>query len=464
MNFSLDDTITAIATPPGEGGIGIVRLSGPDALSILQHIFTTRPKSISSRPVQNLKSLIPARLTHGYIVEPDSGTIVDEVMAVYLPAPHTYTREDVAEIHGHGGPVPLRRILELTLRHGARLAGPGEFTFRAFMHGRLDLAQAEAVADIVRAKTEAGLRVAIDQLGGRLSEPVRRARRVLIDILAYLEASLDFTADEVPPQPLTPRLQAVTGTIQQLLAEADRGIILRQGIRVAIVGRPNVGKSSLLNALLRTDRAIVTPIPGTTRDTLEEALNLGGVVFILVDTAGITEGRDAVEKLGIERSRAALARADLVLLVLDRSQPLTPADWEIAALAGNRPLLVVLNKSDLPQQLNGARPAPAAPGVQVSALTGLGLDELEKALLNLALGNSSMISDVPLVTQPRHKAALQRALEHLQAAIQAEAARLTPDLIAIEITAAANALGEITGETVGEEVLEAIFAQFCVGK
>ncbi len=460
MNLSLDDTIAAIATPPGEGGIGIVRLSGPDALSILQQIFSINPKSQTSNP----KSLFPRRFTYGCVVDPETGQTVDEVMAVYMPAPRTYTREDVVEIHGHGGPAPLRLILELALRYGARLAGPGEFTLRAFLRGRLDLAQAEAVVDIVRARTEAGLRVAVDQLGGRLSQAVRDARRLLIEVLAYLEASLDFSDEEVPPQPLAPRLQPAAEAIQNLLAEADRGIILRQGVRVAIVGRPNVGKSSLLNALLRTDRAIVTPIPGTTRDTLEEAVNLGGVAFVLVDTAGIAASDDMVERLGIERSRAALARADLVLLVLDGSQALTPADWEIAALVGERRAIMVINKLDLPQLLDGAWPLPGAPCVQLSALTGQGLDELETALLDRVLGGDLAIPDAPLVTQPRHKAALHRALEHIQSALRAETAGLTSDLIAIDVTSAANALGEITGETAGEDVLEAIFSQFCVGK
>lgn len=459
MNFSLDDTIVAVATPPGEGGIGIVRLSGPDALSILQRLFTARSQSPIRKP-----QFTPGRLTYGYVVDPATGQPVDEVLAVYMPAPRTYTRQDVAEIHGHGGPMPLRRILELTLRHGARLAGPGEFTFRAFVHGRLDLTQAEAVVDVVRARTEAGLRVALDQLDGRLSEATRAARRLLIDVLAHLEASIDFSEDEVPPQPVAPRLDQAAQAIRELLARADQGIILRQGVRVAIVGRPNVGKSSLLNALLRTDRAIVTPVPGTTRDTLEEAVNLGGVAFILIDTAGIATSDNIVEQLGIERSREALRRADLVLLVVDGSQELTPADLELAAQVGARPAIVVINKLDLPQRLNGAQPLPDAPCVQISALTGKGLDRLEKVLLDRVLGGTLAVPEAPLVTQPRHKAALHHALEHIQAAIRAEANRLTADLIAIDVTAAANALGEITGETASEDVLEAIFSQFCVGK
>ncbi|HSJ53586.1 MAG TPA: tRNA uridine-5-carboxymethylaminomethyl(34) synthesis GTPase MnmE, partial [Anaerolineae bacterium] len=333
--LSLDDTIAAIATPLGEGGIGIVRLSGPDAAAILDRLFVPASPSHGGR-------LQPRTLHYGHVVDPATGQVVDEVLAAHLPAPATYTRQDVVEIDGHGGIVALRRVLGLCLRHGARLAEAGEFTARAFLNGRLDLAQAEAVLDVVQARTEVSLAAAVDQLGGRLSNRLQPLREKLLHSLAYLEASLDFDQDEIPEQQIGPDLEDVAAELTRLLNEAERGILYRHGVRAAIVGRPNVGKSSLLNRLLRASRAIVTDIPGTTRDTLEETLNLEGIPVVLVDTAGISaETEDPIERLGIERSRAALAAADLALLVVDASEPLTPADRAIAALALAKPAILV---------------------------------------------------------------------------------------------------------------------------
>jgi tRNA modification GTPase len=498
--LSLDDTIAAISTPLGEGGIGIVRLSGPDARSILESVF-----------VRTSAPLPPRRLTYGHVVDPTDGSLVDECLVAYLPAPRTYTRQDMAEIQAHGGPVPLRRILELCLRQGARLASPGEFTVRAFLNGRIDLAQAEAVLDVVRARTEAGLRVAVEQLGGRLSGEVRTVRRALLDVLAYLEASIDFGEAEVPPRDVGPALDQAARQLETLLAGADQGIVLRQGVRVAIVGRPNVGKSSLLNALLRVNRAIVTPIPGTTRDTLEETINLGGVPFVLIDTAGIDQTDDLVERLGVERSRKALTQADLALVVVDGSQPLEAGDLEIAAAVNGRPAILVVNKIDLvtpvagsrlrpftafragseaqPEglQVAGSEPSNLEPStfqpstachlvtlspchlvtlssVAVSALTGQGLAELEQAMVELALGGQVVPGQAPLVSHPRHKAALGRALDAVRAAAVTHRQGLPADFVAIDLTAAVEALGEITGETASEDLLDAIFSQFCVGK
>jgi tRNA modification GTPase len=455
--FSLDDTIAAIATPLGEGGIGIVKMSGPEAGSILRQLFV---------PAARVVRLEPRRLTFGHVRDPQTNEVVDEVLAVTMPAPHSYTRQDVAEIQAHGGIVPLRRILGLTLAAGARLAEPGEMTLRAFVNGRLDLAQAEAVLDVVQARTEAALRVATEQLGGRLSARVRAVRARLVDVLAYLEASIDFVEDEIPPQEVTVPLQAVAEALEAILATADRGLIYRQGIRAAIVGRPNVGKSSLLNALLRGDRAIVTPIPGTTRDTLEETVNVQGVPLVLVDTAGIrAEAHDEVERIGVERSRAALARADLTLWVVDGSQPLTDADRDLAALIGDKPALAVVNKCDLPPAGEpGKSLLPAARRLSVSALTGQGIEALEEAIVELVLGGKVTTADTPLVSNPRHQASLGRALEHVRAAKQAQQDGVSPDLVAIDVREAVDALGEITGETASEDLLEAIFSQFCIGK
>jgi len=457
--YSLDDTIAAISTPVGEGGIGIVRLSGPDARRISQSIFRRGKKRSEAH------NLRPRQLAYGHIVDPESDQVLDEVLVAYMPAPWTYTRQDVVEVNCHGGIVPLRRVLELCLRHGARLASPGEFTLRAFLNGRIDLAQAEAVLDVVRARTAASLRVAVDQLDGRLSNEVRQVRARMVDVLSWLEASVDFAEDEIPPRDIVPDLEEVQKRLERLLATADQGIVYRQGVRTAIVGRPNVGKSSLLNALLRTSRAIVTPIPGTTRDTLEETLNLQGVPLILVDTAGITaDAEDVVERLGIERSQAALAQADLALVVVDGSEPLAAADHDIAVLLGNRPGLLVINKCDLPVVVDVNGFLPGLTRVHISALTGEGLEALESAIVETVFAGQVLASDALLVSNPRHKDVLQRAYDHVVAARQTNVQGLPADFVAVDLAGAINALGEITGETLHEDLLEAIFSNFCIGK
>jgi len=459
--YSLDDTITAISSPIGEGGIGIVKMSGPEVLTILREIFVPTKSCLNEdttwEPVSH-------HLYHGHVVDARSQEVVDEVLVSYMKAPHTYTRQDVGEINCHGGIVPLQRVLQLTLRQGARLASPGEMTMRAFLLGRLDLAQAEAVLDVVRAKTEAGLRVAVEQLGGHLSREIQEVRAQLVDTLAYLEVTIDFTEDEIPERDIRAPLQEAAEAIKELLRGADRGMIYRQGIRAAIVGRPNVGKSSLLNRLLRTARAIVTPIPGTTRDTLEETINLQGIPLTLVDTAGIAESEDLVEKLGIERSREALSRADLALMTVDVSEPLQEADVEIAELIGDKPAILVVNKIDLSQQAVLDSLLPSVRRARVSALTGEGLEELEAAMVEAVFSGKVIASDAPLVTNPRHKQALHEALEHVEAAVDASTSDTPTDLIAIDVTAAVNTLGEITGETATEDLLQIIFSEFCVGK
>jgi len=463
--LSLDDTIAAISTPIGEGGIGIVRMTGPDAVSILCQVFRpSRATHLDSQP--STFSLIPNHLHYGHIVDPVTADVVDEVLAVHMPAPRTYTRQDVVEINGHGGIFALRRLLSVCLRQGARLAEPGEFTARAFLNGRLDLAQAEAVLDVVRAKTGKQLDAAVGQLVGRLSEEVRSVRAMLVGDLAHLEASIDFAEDEIPERDIGPDLTQASDRLSRLLADADRGIVYRQGVRAAIVGRPNVGKSSLLNRLLRTSRAIVTDIPGTTRDTLEETLNLQGVPVVLVDTAGIADAiRDPIEQMGIERSREALAQADLALLVLDASQPLNEADRSIAALIGDKPTLVVMNKVDL-REMSPYDPSEilSARSISISALTGAGLEKLEEAILETVFSGQVVASEAPMVTSPRHKEALTRALEHVQAAHASHQADLVADLVAIDLMAAINALGEITGQTASDDLLETIFGTFCIGK
>lgn len=443
-----EDTIAAIATPVGEGGLGVIRLSGKEAIGIAQKIF--------DRPLKNW------RLVHGHIINPDSGEIVEEAVAACMKAPHSYTREDVVEIYCHGGPLPLQSVLGLLFRYGARQANPGEFTLRAFLNGRIDLVQAEAVLDVIRAKTAASLRVAVQGLGGRLSEQIKSLRGELMSVLAYLTARIDFPEDDIEEQEVLEPLRRAQDSVARLLDSADAGIVYRQGMRTAIVGRPNVGKSSLLNRLLGENRAIVTPIPGTTRDTLEEVVNIKGMPFILVDTAGIIRTKDSVESLGVERSRRAIERADLVLLVVDTSEELSPADEEIIGLLKDKTALVAANKCDLPRKADlSSLPWKA---VSTSALTGEGMAALEKAMVDVVLGERVIASDALLVSNPRHKACLEVAKKHVLKAEESLQAKLPDDFVAMDITAALNALGEITGETVTDELLETIFSRFCIGK
>ena len=450
-----DDTIAAIATPPGEGGIGIVRLSGPDALPILRRLFEP------ARP----GAWRPFRMRFGRVRAAD-GAVVDEALAVFMRAPHSFTAEDAAEISCHGGPLVTSRVLALALAAGARPAEPGEFTMRAFANGRIDLTQAEATLDVIQARTDAALALAQAQLGGWLAAELQRIRALILPPLAFCTALVDFPEDDVEPLPVAEPLAAAQDALERLLASASQGMIYRQGARAALVGRPNAGKSSLLNALLRVDRAIVTPIPGTTRDTLEETASLCGIPVVLVDTAGITETADPVEQLGVARSRAALAAADLALLVIDASappDPADPADAAIAALVAGKPAIVVQNKSDLLPP--GALPPSDGEvrSVAVSARTGAGLDALAEAIAATLLGGAPAGAE-RLVSNPRHRDALARASGHLRDARAGHAAGIPPDLLAVDLTAALAAIGEITGDSVHDDLLATIFSTFCIGK
>lgn len=479
-----EDTIAAIATPPGVGGLGIVRISGPDAFRVGRAVFRRVGGDRQEVPPSHL-------LTYGHAVDASTGEILDEVLAAFMRAPRTYTREDVVEISAHGGPLILRRILEQTLAAGARLARAGEMTLRAFLNGRLDLAQAEAVMALINAESDAGRRLALRQLHGELSARVGEARTLALTALAHIEASIDFPEEEVPlpdPRALDELVARAEREVTRLLAGADRGRIVREGLRVAIVGRPNVGKSSLLNALLRTERAIVTPIAGTTRDTVEERANIGGVALHLIDTAGLTPTDDPIERIGVERSRAAARGADLLLFVLDGSQPLDAADYaaasEIAVLltddvrdndedpahqndsGGLRRPVIVVNKADLAQALSGEDAAAFWPGaavVHTSAMTRDGAAGLEDAIAMAAFGGQALAGDV-LVASARHSDALRQAAAHLGAARHTLAAEVPLDFVSVDLRAALDALGEITGETATDDLLDRIFAEFCIGK
>ncbi|NLV73527.1 MAG: tRNA uridine-5-carboxymethylaminomethyl(34) synthesis GTPase MnmE [Chloroflexi bacterium] len=449
--MNLDDTIAALATPPGRSGIGIVRLSGPLARRFAERCF------LSSHCLQ------PRKLTLGVIRDPDTSERIDEVLMAWMPAPHSYTCQDVVEVQTHGGGQVLQAVLALALCQGARLAEPGEFTLRAFLNGRIDLAQAEAVQDIILAKTQAALRIAQGQLGGRLSQEVGALRSRLLSVYAQLQASIDF-GDDVAERDLVPDLSLALEHLGRLLSGAQQGILYRNGVRVVIIGRPNVGKSRLLNALLGSERAIVTPIAGTTRDTLQESIDLGGIPVELVDTAGLAETADPIEQLGIARAHQALEAADVLLLVVDASIPPSPADQAAAQAANGRSALLVLNKADLVPLYDYDELLPGVEHVATSALTGAGLDSLREAIRQLILRGTMVSDDSTLVSNPRHQGLLARVQQSLLRAQETAAAGGYPDMLAADLQEALNALGEITGETASNELLATIFSTFCIGK
>ncbi|MDQ0284921.1 tRNA modification GTPase [Desulfofundulus luciae] len=460
----MNDTIAAIATPLGEGAIGIVRVSGPGAVAIAEKLFVSRTGADWRKQGSH-------RLFYGVVVDPATGQPVDEVLLGVMYAPRTFTREDVVEFNCHGGIVPLRRTLELVLQHGARLAEPGEFTRRAFLNGRLDLAQAESILDIIRAKTEDGLAVAMSLLAGELSSRVRAFQDQLLGLVARVEASIDFPEEgieEATREDMVKSVRAVMGELEELLRQARYGKVYREGLRTVIVGRPNVGKSSLLNSLLREKRAIVTEIPGTTRDIIEEMVNIRGIPIRLADTAGLRNTDDIVERIGVERSRDLVKMADLVLVVLDASTGLTPEDRSVLELVREQAGIVLVNKSDIGDGEALARQVgrlfPDKPVKVISVKTGEGLDQLEEAIEKMVLDGRAVTSQLPLVSHVRHKQALARCYEHLQEVLRALSAGENLDLAAIDLRAAWEALGEITGTTVAEDIVDRIFRDFCIGK
>ena len=458
------DTIAAISTPLGVGGIGIVRLSGPQARQVFGRIFRHRGAE---------GPLVSHRFYLGEILRPQDpagGGVIDEVLAVFMEKPRTYTREDVVEIQAHGGILILQEILNAVLQSGARLAEPGEFTQRAFLNGRIDLTQAEAVIDLIQSKTRKSLALANLQRQGRLGNEVRQVRDGLLDLQAGMEASIDFPEDEVPQfsgVTIRLRLQGALERLNSLLQTYAEGKIYREGVSAVIVGRPNAGKSSLLNALLREDRAIVTPIPGTTRDVIEEGVNVRGIFLRLMDTAGLRQTKDAVEVEGVRRTRDRLAQADLVIWVVDGSEPLTPDDRDILTEVRDKRAVVAINKNDLPlradlQDLAGQ--LPRVPLIPVSALHHLRIDALEDAIRDRVLNGTPESSSEILLSNLRHKQALERAMEGLERALEATRLNLSPEFLCMDLGAALQALGEIVGETTSEDLLERIFSQFCIGK
>lgn len=451
------DTISAIATPPGEGGIGIVRISGARAFEIARKVFTPLPAEVQSH-----------RIYVGNIVNPDTGEHIDRALLLAFRAPRSYTGEDVVEFSCHGGMVLLRRVLRLTLQYGARLAQPGEFTLRAFLNGRLDLAQAEAVADLVRARTETAQRLAMRQHEGELSRAIHAIRDELVGVLARVEAHLDFADDigEMDYHHLSEQLRQLIARCQSLLATARYGRLIREGAMVVIAGRPNVGKSSLMNALLGEERAIVTDIPGTTRDVIKESLQIHGIPVQLWDTAGLRETHDIVERFGVERTHRSLQHADLILFLLSAPDGFTEEDRQLLARVPQERTLLVWNKCDLLTQeaiANLARQAPS-PALAISALTGWNLHQLVDAIDERLLGSDWLTPEGAIVTNERHQIALQGAIESLQQALQSAQSALPLELISVDLRGALDAIGLITGETVTEDIVERIFSDFCIGK
>lgn len=463
-----DDTIAAIATPVGDGGIGVIRISGDRSPEIASRLFR-RGKRFRTVDVRTLRS---HHLYYGHIVDPATDRVVDEVLLARMGAPRSYTSEEVVEISCHGGPAALRDILRLILSNGARQAEPGEFTLRAFLNGRIDLSQAEAVMAIVSARTSGSLHLAVEELRGRLTSRLGPARDALVEVLAYLDASADFPEDEIPPMDLTTTLDQAQTALERVVSSSRIGVLYREGIQIAIVGRPNVGKSSLLNTLLRTERAIVTEIAGTTRDVITETINLRGIPATLVDTAGIAETADVIERIGIDRSRRAVDTAGLILFVLDESQPVNADDLRVADLlepcsrddAGR--IIIVFNKRDLPAKHvhhEILERLPHSPVVEISTITRAGIDRLEEVLYECLVARAGEAAEPAMVTM-RQQEALRRALESTQAALRAVGEAVPLDLVAVDVRDALDTIGEVTGERVSESVLNEIFSRFCIGK
>lgn len=457
-----EDTISAVITALGEGAVGIVRISGADALATAEKIF-------KSRSGKKLSEYQHHTLVYGHVTDAD-GTMVDEVLCVYMQAPHSYTAEDVVEIQSHGGIQSLKKILALTYQNGARPAEAGEFTKRAFLNGRIDLTQAEAVMDIIRSRSEASLKLAVRQQNGQLAQELRKLRSKMLDVVINLEAVIDYPEEDIEDVTFDTVAGSIANTaagIKNLLAHAHTGKILREGLRTAIVGRPNVGKSSLLNALLKEERAIVSEYAGTTRDVIEEQLLLDGVPLVLADTAGIRKTEDYVEQIGVEKSRRLLQDAELVICVVDGSEGLTAEDEEILQAASEKPCVIIVNKSDLEidttlQQLQERFGIDKV--MPLSARTNEGIDRFAAWLKNYVYGSEGTLSDGVYVQNARHEELLRQALQSLQDAQRAAQERLPYDCIVIDVRNAIDLLGEITGDTVQDEIINEIFARFCIGK
>ncbi|HCT9012689.1 TPA: tRNA uridine-5-carboxymethylaminomethyl(34) synthesis GTPase MnmE [Staphylococcus aureus] len=456
------DTITSISTPMGEGAIGIVRLSGPQAVEIADKLYKGK----------HLLNDVPSHtINYGHIIDPESKEVIEEVMVSVLRAPKTFTREDIIEINCHGGILTINRVLELTMTYGARMAEPGEFTKRAFLNGRIDLSQAEAVMDFIRSKTDRASKVAMNQIEGRLSDLIKKQRQSILEILAQVEVNIDYPeyddVEDATTEFLLEQSKEIKQEINRLLDTGAQGKIMREGLSTVIVGKPNVGKSSMLNNLIQDNKAIVTEVAGTTRDVLEEYVNVRGVPLRLVDTAGIRETEDIVEKIGVERSRKALSQADLILFVLNNNEALTQEDYTLYEVVKNEDVIVIVNKMDLEQNIdiNEVKDMIGdTPLIQTSMLKQEGIDELEIQIRDLFFGGEVQNQDMTYVSNSRHISLLKQARQTMQDAIDAAESGVPMDMVQIDLTRTWEILGEIIGETASDELIDQLFSQFCLGK
>ncbi|WP_312652079.1 tRNA uridine-5-carboxymethylaminomethyl(34) synthesis GTPase MnmE [Aminipila sp.] len=478
----MEDTIAAVATAYGEGGIGIIRISGEESLSILNKVFQPIKKHIEKNDVEKYifkpesvsmtigEPIVNRRLTYGHIIDYHTNQVIDEVLSVYMKAPYTYTTEDVVEINCHGSIVSLRKVLELVLKNGARMAEPGEFTKRAFLNGRLDLTQAEAVIDLIKAKSDKSFDVALGQLEGALSKDIKQIRDLLMDELVGLTVNLDYPdedIEEITYEKLLNNLLQINDMIQKLISSADTGRIIKEGFKVAIVGKPNVGKSSLMNALLKETRAIVTDIPGTTRDTIVEDITIKNIPVKLIDTAGIHDTEDTVEKIGIEKSKESFNEADLVLLILDGSQPVSEEDENIIKIVGNRRALVLINKIDLGMVIDEQtlhEKMPRAIFIETAVKDGRGINNIEQEIENLVYNGEVKQSGNTFITNVRHSNLLVSAKSALEDAVNMVRLGEALEFIEIDVKRTFEFLGEIVGETVSDSIIDEVFSRFCLGK
>jgi len=456
-------TIAAISTAVGEAGIGIVRISGKDSLYIAHKIF-------SGKKIEELNENNNKKLIYGHIVDKDNDRLIDEVLISFMKGPQTYTRENMVEIYCHGGIISVRKVLELVLNSGARLAEPGEFTKRAFLNGRLDLSQAEAIIDMIKAKTDKSFEASLDQLEGSLSRKIKEIRNILLEMIAHVEVSIDFPDEDVEEMTyddLEKNGVLVKEEIEKLLSTADRGKILRDGLNTVILGKPNVGKSSLLNAILREDRAIVTDIPGTTRDIIEEYINIDGIPLKIIDTAGIRNTEDIVEQIGVDKAKETVEKADLIIAIFDASRELSDEDLQIIELIQKKKSIILLNKTDLDFKYDENHLKSLLNGndiITTSITSGIGVDLLEDSIKKMFFSGDVEINSDTLITNIRHKNQLIKAMENITNAIKDIKGNVPIDCIEVDLKNCWENLGEISGDTIGEDILDKIFSEFCIGK